>query len=220
MPRLDLHTHSWLSPDGGLQLQHFEHVFARGLLDVVAVTDHNTIEAALSLQQRFGERIIVGEEISTTQGDIIGLFLKQAVPAGLTAAEAARRIRSQGGLVYVPHPFERFRKSGGGALDMLADVIDIVEVYNGRTVLQRHNVHAADWAAAHRLPGAASSDAHGMAGWGKTYTQVAATPTRENLCTLLASAVRVTKRPGVRMLLYPKVNRVRHFLQPLAMGTE
>jgi len=210
MPKIDLHTHTWVSPDGGLLPKHFEAAFVRGLLDYVAVTDHNTIAAAQQLQRRFGERIIVGEEISTREGDLIGLYLTQAVPAGLSAREAAHRIKAQGGLVYVPHPFERLRKSGGTTmLAALSDAIDILETHNGRIFLRRPNGLAASYAAQHALPAAASSDAHGFVGWGSTYTMLPQRPTRDTLCALLSGATLSKGRPGVRMLLYPTANRLR-----------
>lgn len=210
MPKIDLHTHTWASPDGGLLPKHFEAAFARGLLDYVAITDHNTITAAQQLQRRFGKRIIVGEEISTREGDLIGLYLTQAVPAGLSAREAVQRIKAQGGLVYVPHPFERLRKSGGTAmLTVLSGTIDILETHNGRIFLRRPNDLAAAYAAQHALPAAASSDAHGFAGWGGTYTTLSQPPTRDTLCALLSGAMLSKGRPGARMLLYPTANRLR-----------
>ncbi|HEU4966331.1 MAG TPA: PHP domain-containing protein [Candidatus Saccharimonadales bacterium] len=210
MLKIDLHTHTWASPDGGLLPKHFETVFARGLLDYVAVTDHNTITAAQQIQRRFGKRIIVGEEISTREGDLIGLYLTQAVPAGLNVREAAQRIKAQGGLVYVPHPFERLRKSGGTTmLAVLSDIVDILETHNGRIFLRRPNDLAAAYAAQHALPAAASSDAHGFVGWGNTYTTLPEPPTRDTLCALLSDATFSKGRPGARMLLYPTVNRLR-----------
>jgi predicted metal-dependent phosphoesterase TrpH len=219
MPAIDLHTHTWLSPDGGLLPRHFERMFSRGSLDYVAVTDHNTIAAAQELRRQFGDRIIVGEEISTTEGDLIGLYLTDPVPKGLSTAEAVRRIHEQSGLVYVPHPFEHFRKSGGTTmLASLDGEIDILEVFNGRTVVPGHNDKASSWAHDHKLPGAASSDAHGWAGWGKTYTVLATAPTRDTLCDLLRGASLVTTPPGLRMLLYPKLNRVKHWIKGSKQG--
>lgn len=217
MPKIDLHTHTWASPDGGLLPKHFEAVFARGLLDYAAVTDHNTITAAQQLQRRFGERIIIGEEISTQEGDLVGLYLTQAVPSGLSARETAQLIKAQGGLVYVPHPFERMRKSGGTTmLTALSGMIDVLETHNGRIFLRRPNDLAAAYAAQHALPAAASSDAHGFVGWGNTYTALPEPPTRDTLCTLLSGARFSKGRPGVRMLLYPTVNRLRKRLNPAA----
>lgn len=215
MPAIDLHTHSFASPDGGLRPEHYEAMLASGRLDYVAVTDHNTIAAAKYLQARLGERIIVGEEISTTGGDVVGLYLTEAVPVGLSPHEVVKRVHAQGGLVYLPHPFEHFRKSGGAAmLNVLGDEIDIMEVYNGRTIVQSNNRAAAAWAAIHHVPAAASSDAHGWNGWGRTHTRLTGIPTRDTLCKLLRTGLLVTTHPSLLMLLYPKWNRFRHYLIP------
>jgi predicted metal-dependent phosphoesterase TrpH len=90
----------------------------------------------------------------------------------------------------------------------LDDEIDILEVWNGRTIVQSHNRKAAEWARTHKLPAAASSDAHGWIGWGGVYTTIALAPEPHTLCSLLRNASLTTAQPGVRMLLYPKVNRV------------
>jgi predicted metal-dependent phosphoesterase TrpH len=181
-----------------------------GGLDGVAVTDHNTIDFALALQAQLGERIIVGEEITTEQGEIIGLYLSHPIAAGLPLDDAIHQIQAQGGLVYVPHPFETVRKGISAAvLKIVADNVDIIEVHNGRAVAQNRSVQAHAWAASHHVPGAASSDAHGRAGWGKTYTILDRQPTKETLVRLLATAKHRTGFPGVRALLYPKFNRLR-----------
>lgn len=211
MFRVDLHTHSAASPDGGLRLADYQRVLQAGTLDYIAITDHDQIAAAQRIKQQLGElgdRIIVGEEISTPAGDIIGLYLSDVVQAGLSPREAAERIKQQGGLVYVPHPFETVR-SGMNAevLDSIADLVDIVEVYNGRAVFQDRGRDAGQWAASHHKPSAASSDAHGAIGWGKTYSVIAAPPTMETLPGLLAGATHVTQRVGLG-IIYPKLNRV------------
>ncbi|HVU59552.1 MAG TPA: PHP-associated domain-containing protein [Candidatus Saccharimonadales bacterium] len=209
MYKIDLHTHSTASPDGGLSAGDYRQMLAAGRLDVIAVTDHNTITGAQLLQAELGIQIIVGEEISTTTGDLIGLYLTEAIPAGLEAAEAARRIKAQHGLVYVPHPFEQVRKGIGSQLEALAAHVDIIEIHNGRSLSPRGNALAKRWATAQQLPGAASSDAHGMHGWGRTYTMVAAVPTAATLPALLARATYVTARSSLRGALYPKANKLR-----------
>lgn len=184
----------------------------RGGLDYVAVTDHNTIATAVALHQSLGERIIIGEEIASLEGDIIGLYITERIPAGLPALETARRIHAQGGLVYVPHPFENIRKGlGARVLTILAGEIDILEAYNGRS-LGRGNRAARAWAVAHQLPAAASSDAHGVRGWGDTYSCIADPPTRDTLCVLLSGGVTIERRPRVRAVLYPKLHRTRRRL--------
>ncbi len=211
MAKVDLHTHSSASPDGSLRAADYERLLSAGTLDCIAVTDHNRIDTALELQQRFGERIIIGEEISTTEGELVGLYLHEAIPAGLSAVDTAQAIHDQNGLVYVPHPFETFRH--GIRLDDLnaiAGHVDIIETCNGRTMQDRGQA-AISWAEQHAVPGAASSDAHGPRGWGNTYSQLSELPSRATLLTLLRSASHGTGSTGLVGRLYPKLNRLRKF---------
>lgn len=209
MYRIDLHTHSQASPDGALTTAHYARMLTLGL-HCVAVTDHNTTAFASELHAKLGDRIIVGEEITTAEGEIIGLFLRRTIPAGLSLAEAVQAIKQQHGLVYVPHPFETVRKGLSlAALDTIAAEVDIIETRNGRAVFQNRGALAAAWAAEHGVAEAASSDSHGWHGWGRAYTEVAEPPVRDTLVRLLAEARLVCRGPGVRGLLYPKVNRLR-----------
>lgn len=210
MYKIDLHTHSYGSPDGSLKLSHYKRMLESGALDIIAVTDHNKVEAALTLQKALGDCIIVGEEITTTEGEIIGLFLRETVPGGLTPKQTIAEIRKQNGLVYVPHPFETVRKGlSEKSLAKITGDIDILEVHNGRAVFQNHSNQAGTWVKKHEVAGAASSDAHGYRGWGKTYTCIAEKPTRKNLVRLLAEGSYAMHAPGVIGLLYPKINRAK-----------
>jgi predicted metal-dependent phosphoesterase TrpH len=213
MFKVDLHTHSIKSPDGSLRRADYQSILDRGMLDVIAVTDHNSIEFAQQLHSELGNRIIIGEEITAREGEIIGLFLSSLIPAGLSAAETADHIHEQGGLVYVPHPFETVR-TGLSLTDLenIAESVDIIEIHNGRAVFQDKATLAVDWAKRYQLPGAASSDAHGKHGWGKTYSLIAESPTKDNLSELLYSATYQVGSPGIRGMLYPKVNRMRRRL--------
>lgn len=209
MPKVDLHTHSQASPDGSLCAEDYATMLESGMLDYIAITDHDQIDFAVTLQKQLGEQIIVGEEITTTDGEIVGLYLREVVPAGLSAAETVQRIHAQGGLVYVPHPFETVRKGiTMETLDTIAAEVDIVEIYNGRT-LQDQGDKAAAWVVAHKVAGAASSDAHGKRGWGNTYSTLAEVPSRENLVKILRTATYATRSVGLFGRLYPKLNRLR-----------
>jgi predicted metal-dependent phosphoesterase TrpH len=209
MYKTDLHTHSLASPDGSLSLADYRALLADGL-DYIAVTDHDTVEFALHAQQVLGTQIIVGEEVSTQEGEIIGLFLRERIPPGRHCQETARLIHQQGGLVYVPHPMETVRSGlPEAALDKLAPQIDVVEGYNGRAVFQNRSAVVKQWAVAHRLPVTAASDAHGRAGWGRAYTVLPKPPTAQNLPALLAEAELVEQSVGWQGVLYPKWNRLR-----------
>jgi predicted metal-dependent phosphoesterase TrpH len=207
--KIDLHTHSIASPDGSLNETHYRRMLESGGLDIIAVTDHNTISFALELNKKLGDRIIVGEEIMTPQGEIIGLYLKEAVKPGLSPAETVAAIKTQGGLVYIPHPFETRRKGLQlGTLNTIAKDIDIVETHNGRAVFQNKSRTAGDWAAKNKLPGAAGSDSHGWYGWGRTYSIIDSAPAKATLAKLLAKAEHQAGSPGIRGVLYPKFNKI------------
>jgi predicted metal-dependent phosphoesterase TrpH len=210
MYKVDLHTHSIDSPDGGLDLRHYGAALEQGRLEYIAITDHDRIDAAQHIQRELGDCIIVGEEITTEDGEIIGLYLRKRVPSGLSLKRAVQAIRRQNGLVYVPHPFETVRKGLSlDALHSIAGLVDIIEIRNGRAVFQNQSEDALHWAAMHGVAGAASSDAHGLHGWGKTYSRLNEAPTRETLVRLLERATYATDTVGIRGLLYPKFNRVR-----------
>lgn len=210
MCRVDLHTHSLASPDGGLRLSDYRRMLDEKKLVCIAITDHDTIEFAKQAHAALGGQIIVGEEITTTDGEVIGLYLQHPIISGKSLRETIAAIKRQHGLVYVPHPFETRRKglSARSLKGIVAD-IDIIETCNGRAVFQNRSKEAYAWAAEHGLPGAASSDAHGPGGWGKTYSVLDHMPTRDTLAGLLHSAQYKNSSPGVRGVLYPKYNRLR-----------
>jgi len=214
MPRVDLHTHSIASPDGALDAKDYAAMLASGKLNYIAVTDHDRIDFALKLRAELGPQIIVGEEITTRQGEIIGLYLRRKVPAGLSARETAERIKQQGGLVYVPHPFETVRKGITlHNLSGIADLVDIIETQNGRA-LQNRGLQAAHWAEQQGVAQAASSDAHGKRGWGKTCSIIDGAPAAANLAELLQTAQYDKRSVGIIGRLYPKLNRLRSSRRP------
>lgn len=174
---VDLHCHTAWSPDSlSSPASVVRAAGARGLTHL-AITDHGRIEGALEARDAApsGLEVIVGEEVSTRDGDLIGLYLTRAVPIGLSAGEAAAAIREQGGLVGLAHPYDRFRgsllaRSGDTKMDdALAAHLDYVETFNARVPLGTANERAAEWAHEHGLPGAAVSDAHTLFEVGISY---------------------------------------------------
>ncbi|HWY78771.1 MAG TPA: hypothetical protein VNW29_00265, partial [Candidatus Sulfotelmatobacter sp.] len=128
--KVDLHTHSIISQDGGITAAHYEKILRSGELDCVAITDHNETNFARVMQKKLGERIIIGEEISTPEGEIIGLYLNETIPGGISLDEAIVSIKHQGGLIYIPHPYEHFRKGlRRFSIDRITSEIDIMEVF-------------------------------------------------------------------------------------------
>lgn len=210
MIKIDLHTHSTASHDGGVSIQQYKDCITSGTLDAVAITDHNTITLAKKLQQDLGSVIIIGEEISTPDGDIVGLFLTKKVPARLPILKAIENIKNQNGLVYIPHPLESVRSAVSlSTLEAIAPHIDIVEVFNGRALLQNKAPRAATWARMNNKAEAASSDAHGISGLGKTYTQINKQPTKDNLVDQLLTAKKIIQTPSVKDVLHPTINRFK-----------
>jgi predicted metal-dependent phosphoesterase TrpH len=167
----DFHIHTRFSRDSILSEEKFVRTaIARGLTHV-AVTNHNNVEGAIAVRDKVAElglqdqlTVILGEEVSSADGEIVGWFLTRTIPRGLSADETADAIHEQGGLVSIPHPFDPFRMSHirEVPLTRLAEAgkIDAVEVYNSRVTLQRHNVAAAEFAARYDIPGIAASDSH------------------------------------------------------------
>lgn len=167
----DFHAHTRFSRDSILSEEKLiRTAIARGLTHI-AVTNHNNVEGALAVVQRLAElglqeelTVIVGEEVSTADGEVVGLFLQRTIPRGLTAAETADEIHRQGGLVSIPHAFDPFRSSHirEAPLIRLAEAgkIDCMEIFNSRVTFQRHNQQAAEFAARYRIPGIACSDTH------------------------------------------------------------
>jgi predicted metal-dependent phosphoesterase TrpH len=126
------------------------------------VTDHNTIAGARAAQMIDPERVIVGEEIMTTRGEILAAFVSEEIPRGLTPRETIRRLRQQGAFISVSHPFDQWR-SGHWQEDDLLEIlpeVDAIEVYNSRCMLPRFNQRAQRLAEKHRLAGTVGSDAH------------------------------------------------------------
>jgi len=172
--KADLHIHTAYSPDSATSLQQVIACCRKNGINCVAVTDHNSILGALKLREMAPFTVIVGEEIMTRSGEIIGYFLDEEIPAFLPAEETARRIKDQGGLVCIPHPFDTLRRSTlrRKTLEALLPYIDIIEVFNARVVLSRHNLSARVFALANELLGSAGSDAHISSEIGGTYVEM------------------------------------------------
>lgn len=210
MKKVDLHTHSIISHDGGIDEAGYQKILEKGVLDCVAITDHNEISFAQKLHAKLGEKIIVAEEIDTIEGQLIGLFLKSRVSPGLTARETALAIRKQGGLVCVPHPFEKLRAGlSEKSLAKITDLIDIVEVFNSRTIEPGKSDEAHKFAKAHNVATASSSDAHGYYGLGGTYSILSAMPTKKTLKSLLAKATYQKQPANLVTRLTPRLNKAR-----------
>ena len=167
-----MHTH--FSPDSEVSPERMVARCAQVGLDCIAVTDHNTIDGALAVQEAAPFMVIIGEEVRSADGEIAGLFLKETVPRGLPAIETAEMIKAQGGLVSIPHPFDRFRKGviSTSALEGLLPYIDIVEEFNARNNVSADDVKAREFASRHGFLTSAVSDSHTTMELGRTYMEM------------------------------------------------
>jgi predicted metal-dependent phosphoesterase TrpH len=159
--KYDLHIHSRYSADGVLDPSAIVDIARKNGLSGIAITDHNTISGALAAKKYETEdlQVIIGAEITTEKGEITGLFLSREITS--RKAEAViYEIKSQGGLVVIPHPFDDMRHAAFHPSDKDSRFIDALEVFNARCVFLEYNRRAWEFARRHRLPALAGSDAH------------------------------------------------------------
>ncbi|TET17711.1 MAG: PHP domain-containing protein, partial [Dehalococcoidia bacterium] len=162
MLKADLHIHTKYSTDCNTSLEQIINRCLETGINCIAIADHGTIEGALKMQSIAPFPVIVAEEILTSHGEIMGMFLKEGIPSGLPAEQTMSRIKAQGGLVSIPHPFSIFRLSAldSGLIEELVEQIDIIEVFNSRSLLHRSSAKAQIFAQKYGIPGSAGSDAH------------------------------------------------------------
>jgi glycosyltransferase involved in cell wall biosynthesis len=166
---VDLHMHTDHSPDCATSVDTLLDTAKRVGLGAIAITDHNEVSGALEARERAnGIKVIVAEEVKTAdQGEVIGLFIEEKIPRGMTLQETIAEIRRQDGLVYVPHPFDRMHAVPDyeHLLDVVED-IDAIEVFNPRVAFSAFNEEAARFAAKYRIVAGAGSDSHVAQGLG------------------------------------------------------
>ena len=200
----DLHLHTNWSHDCQIPVDELlDHAEAEGL-GAIAVTDHNVFGGALeAVEQARGRDLILipGEEVKTdTQGEVIGLFLREEIPRGMTFAETIAAIREQGGIVYLPHPFDRIHTCPDPAtVHRHLSEIDVLEVYNARLLFEAYNEEALRFARKYGLTMGAGSDAHVLQGVGTGVMRMRAFEGRDEFMLSLRTA-QVLRRP--RSLLY------------------
>jgi len=177
-------------------------------LSPVFLTDHDTISGAA--QVRAGkERVVAGEEVMTAEGELIGLFLERAVQGGRKARETALEIKAQGGLVYLEHPYDPYRRHLSEAgIETIADLIDIVEVFNGRSDEQA-NRRAADLCEILGAAPGAGSDAHSLSEIGSAYVEMEDFEGAQDFLAKLRGAKIVKRRSKLLMLAEAKLGKMR-----------
>jgi predicted metal-dependent phosphoesterase TrpH len=143
-------------------------------INCVAICDHGTAEGGLRMREIAPFPVIVAEEILTPHGEIMGMFLEETIPSGLSVEQTLSRIRAQGGLVCIPHPFDIFRQSAlrSNVLEEIAEQIDIVEVLNSRYILGQSSTKALAFALKYGIAQSAGSDAHTPHEIGNAYVEM------------------------------------------------
>jgi len=157
-------------------------------INCIAISDHGTVEGALKLESIAPFTVIVAEEILTPHGEIMGLFLRETIPSGLSVEQTIASIRAQGGLVCIPHPFDTLRKSAldGRVIETIIEQIDIIEVFNARAPLLRGSDRANTFAEKYGLLKSAGSDAHTVAEIGNAYVEMPEFSGRDDFLQALA----------------------------------
>jgi hypothetical protein len=166
--KIDFHNHTKYSRDSMTDLKAFV-AKSKKLGVIPAITDHDSIDAHKDFRS-LGALFIPGEEIGTDKGDLIGLYLNELIPKKTPFLDALDQIRSQGGLAYLPHMFDKTRSGVG--IPELAKKVDIIEIFNARSVMKEFNQKAEEFAKANKIPGGAGSDSHFLSEFGTTYTEM------------------------------------------------
>jgi predicted metal-dependent phosphoesterase TrpH len=176
--RVELHTHTQYSHDSLLNKWFYLLMLKLKRIKVVGITDHNEIEGAIKFKkflERFGIRVIVGEEIFSSKGEIIGLFLKEKIAPGKSPRETMLEIKKQGGVVYIPHPYDEKRYKTVLPEEEIAknlDLIDIIEVHNGRNIKDYFSHKQLEIATKYKKIQSIGSDAHTFFELGRNYNEM------------------------------------------------
>jgi predicted metal-dependent phosphoesterase TrpH len=162
MPTIEFHCHTCYSKDSLVRPEALVEVCQRKGIDRVVITDHNEIAGAVEAQRIDPQRVIVGEELMTTQGELLAAYVQERLPPGLPPLEAIALLRAQGAFISVSHPFDFTRSGSWRADDLLAilPLVDAIEIFNARCFTPRANEQAVDFARQHNLVGTVGSDAH------------------------------------------------------------
>jgi predicted metal-dependent phosphoesterase TrpH len=168
----DLHNHTKWSVDCLVEFETIIRLCEKRGIDRIAITDHNTAEGALKMKELAPDLVIVGEEIMTTQGELLAYYVQESIPEGLTPDETIKRLRDQGAVFSVSHPFDRLRKGAWRESDLLKiiDKVDAIEIFNARCMFAEDNLKAIAFAEQHNVLGTAGSDSHIGVEYGKART--------------------------------------------------
>jgi hypothetical protein len=187
--KVDFHTHTCYSKDSITSIDELIIAVRMRGLDRVVVTDHNTLGGALEAQRAAPDLVIPGEEVQTTQGEFLAVYVTQEVPRGLEPLEALKRLKDQGAFISISHPFDPYRSGWSKeTLDLIAPQVDAIETFNARVIRAGYNQKAARYAAEQGLPGTAGSDGHHPSEIGRIYSLLPEFDDAESLGLAIRSA--------------------------------
>ena len=207
--KVDFHFHTCYSIDSQTAIENLPGLIKKSGLDKLAITDHNTISGALAARQIMPDKIIVGEEVKTTKGELLVYYIEKLVPAGLTPEETIQLAREQGAVISVPHPFD-IRRGGWHLQDLIKIVpmIDAIEVFNSRTLQRKYNEKAKAFAEAHQLPVTAGSDGHTARELGRAYLVLPEFEDAEGLRYGLKTGTSTGRSSGIDVLFSSTYARI------------
>jgi len=204
--KVDLHVHTYYSLDSLLPPKTLFKVCRMKGINCIAVTDHNSIEGALKMK-KYPMKVIVGEEITTKNGEIIGLFLNEAIPKNLSLEETVEKIKEQDGLVYVPHPFDRLRNKVK-ADESFWKKVDIIEVFNARTIFLEDTKKAFEFAKKNKIHFGCGSDAHTSFEIGNAYILMEEFDTKKEFLKNLSKGKLFCKKSPIIFHIFTKAVKI------------
>ena len=195
MLRVEFHCHTIFSRDSLCTPEKLVTACQRKNIDRVVVTDHNTIQGALYAQQIDPQRVIIGEEIMTLEGELLAAYVTEEIPRGLPAEEAITRLRKQSAFISVSHPFDEDRNGHWklANLERILPLVDAIETFNSRCLQKSFNTKAQLFAREHNLPGTVGSDAHAAFELGRATLLLTDFNDAESLRTVLPEGQASTK---------------------------
>jgi len=210
--KADLHIHSEYSMDCNTALDKIIQRCQELEINCIAIADHGTAEGALKMQKIAPFTVIVAEEILTTEGEIMAMFLKETIPSGLTPRESVERIREQGGLVNIPHPFETIRGSAlkDRNIEEIAAQIDLMEVLNSRSPFPANSNKARAFASEHGIVHGAGSDAHTLMEIGNAYVIMPEFKGKDDFLKALSQGKIYGQRSGPLVRLFSTWAKIRN----------
>lgn len=219
--KFEVHTHTKYSKDSILGKLLYLIMLKLKEIDIIAITDHNTIKGGIEYKkflEKYGIKVIVGEEIFTTKGEIIGLFLNEEIPPNLSPVETIKKIKEQDGIVYIPHPYDEKRYKTVLAIDEIEkniDNIDIIECHNGRNISKNYSFIQEKIANNYKKFKLVGSDAHIFLELGRNYNVIERFNSKDELLKNLKEAEFV-KRDYIK--ISHQVTKVVKLLKLLIKG--